>query len=212
MIDNRYHFSSKGTSSEFPLYIYPNKTEQKKLGEEANNLFDDTDAPPLRKSNLDEAILQKISRGLGLGFVPEKTEGDKSTFAPIDLLDYIYAVLHSPAYREKYKEFLKIDFPRVPYPTDKSTFWQLAELGGKLRQIHLLESPVVNKLITQYPQSGDNVVTKPKFTKRDGKSVGDVYINDTQYFAGVPEVAWNFYIGGYQPAQKWLKDRQRQDA
>jgi len=193
-------------SAVFPLYLYPNKTEQQKLGEDTNNLFDDTAAPPLRKPNLDEAIIQKISFGLGLNFVPEKTD-DKSTFAPIDVLDYIYAVLHSPAYREKYKEFLKIDFPRVPYPTDKSTFWQLAELGGKLRQIHLLESPVVNKLITQYPQSGDNVVTKPKFTKRAGKSVGDVYINDTQYFAGVPEVAWNFYIGGYQPAQKWLKDR-----
>ena len=36
---------------------------------------------------------------------------------------------------------------------------------------------------------------------------GKVYINKDQYFGNVPEVAWNFYIGGYQPAQKWLKDR-----
>jgi predicted helicase len=110
-------------------------------------------------------------------------------------------VLHSPTYREKYKEFLKIDFPRVPYPKDKETFFKLVQLGGELRQIHLLESPAVEKYITQYPVDGDNAVNKIKFL--DGK----VYINDTQYFAGVPEVAWSFFIGGYQPAQKWLKDR-----
>ncbi len=123
------------------------------------------------------------------------------TFAPIDILDYIYAVLHSPTYREKYKEFLKIDFPRVPYPKEKEVFWQLVKFGGELRQIHLLESPVVDNYITQYPIDGNNEVVKPVFKD------GSVFINDTQYFANVPEVAWNFYIGGYQPAQKWLKDR-----
>ena len=116
-------------------------------------------------------------------------------------MDYIYAVLHSPTYREKYKEFLKIDFPRVPYPQNKETFWQLVKLGGEIRQIHLLESPTVENFITQYPESGDSEVTKPNY--KDGK----VYINDEQYFDNVPEVAWNFFIGGYQPAQKWLKDR-----
>lgn len=121
-------------------------------------------------------------------------------FSPIDLLDYIYAVLHSPNYRERYKEFLKIDFPRVPYPTI-DTFWQLVELGSQLRQIHLLESPVVTNYITSYPIDGDNIVDKPSY--KDGK----VYINKEQYFDNVPEDAWNFYIGGYQPAQKWLKDR-----
>ncbi|WP_221406303.1 type ISP restriction/modification enzyme [Daejeonella rubra] len=142
------------------------------------------------------------------------------TFAPIDLLDYIYAVLHSPSYREKYKEFLKIDFPRVPYPENQETFWKLVKLGGEIRQIHLLESAEVNEYITQYPIDGDNIVTKIKFEENyeiiDGDTVtfmdpvypmGRVYINDTQYFQIVPEVAWNFYIGGYQPAQKWLKDR-----
>jgi hypothetical protein len=89
----------------------------------------------------------------------------------------------------------------VPYPKDKDTFWQLVNLGGQIRQIHLLESPTVEKYITQYPIDGDNVVTKPKY--QDGK----VYINDTQYFDNVPQIAWEFYIGGYQPAQKWLKDR-----
>jgi very-short-patch-repair endonuclease len=122
-------------------------------------------------------------------------------FAPIDLLDYIYAVLHSPTYREKYKEFLKIDFPRVPYPENADTFWKLVQLGSELRQLHLLESPVVEQFITTYPASGDNKVSKVRY------ECGKVWINATQYFAGVPEIAWGFYIGGYQPAQKWLKDR-----
>ena len=124
------------------------------------------------------------------------------SFAPIDIIDYVYAILYSPTYREKYKEFLKIDFPRVPYPIDIVTFWQLVVLGGELRQIHLLESDVVNNFITQYPINGNDVVTK-KANYEDGK----VWISKTQYFDHVPQVAWEFYIGGYQPAQKWLKDR-----
>ena len=139
----------------------------------------------------------------------------------VDILDYIYAVLHSPTYREKYKEFLKIDFPRVPYPKVRDTFFQLCELGRELRQIHLLESPVVENYITQYPLDGNNVVEKPRFQPyayesempdKNGNIVypdylGAVFINDTQYFSDVPTSAWEFYIGGYQPAQKWLKDR-----
>lgn len=138
----------------------------------------------------------------------------EGNFAPIDILDYIYAVLHSPSYREKYKEFLKIDFPRIPYPKDQDTFWQLVKLGGEIRQIHLLESPKVEQYLTQYPIDGDNLVGKPRFVNspplegcpQDGV-VGNVYINETQYFGNVPLTAWKFYIGGYQPAQKWLKDR-----
>ncbi len=173
----------------YPLYLYPeNNTQQ--------NAFETTERVP----NLNMEIVNQIATGLGLIFTNEKEETTK-TFAPIDLLDYIYAVLHSPTYREKYKEFLKIDFPRVPAPQDHETFWKLVKLGGELRQIHLLESPLVEKYITGYPEDGDNVVTKPTYKN------GHVYINDTQYFSNVPEVAWNFYIGGYQPAQKWLKDR-----
>ncbi|HPB01394.1 MAG TPA: DNA methyltransferase, partial [Bacteroidales bacterium] len=89
----------------------------------------------------------------------------------------------------------------VPYPENAEQFWALVKLGGELRQLHLLESLKVDNYITQYPVAGDNVVEKPRY------EAGRVYINDTQYFDNVPEVAWNFYIGGYQPAQKWLKDR-----
>jgi len=152
-----------------------------------------------------------------LRFTNEK-EQTPDTFAPIDILDYIYAVLHSPTYRDKYKEFLKIDFPRVPYPKDAATFWQLVALGSELRQIHLLESPVVSKLITQYPVGGSNIVGKIRYdvsagstSEVDSATIGNVYINETQYFANVPQVAWEFYIGGYQPAQKWLKDRKERE-
>lgn len=122
-------------------------------------------------------------------------------FCAVDMLDYIYAVLHSPTFREKYKEFLKIDFPRVTYPKDTTAFWELVRLGKQVRELHLLESPLVKEYITQYPMGGDNLVGKLDY--RDG----NVYINETQYFADVPQIAWEFYIGGYQPAQKWLKDR-----
>ena len=140
------------------------------------------------------------------------TLSEDGAFTPIDILDYIYAVLHSHTYREKYKESLKIDFPRVPYPKDKETFWQLVKLGGEIRQIHLLESPKVEQYITEYPIDGDNVVVKPHYfpipqNEKTGDLQGNVYINETQYFANVPLKAWEFYIVGYQPAQKWLKDR-----
>ena len=89
----------------------------------------------------------------------------------------------------------------MSYPENAETFWKLVKLGGELRQIHLLESPVVNNLITTYPVNGNNKVTKVKF------EAGKVWINETQYFDKVPQIGWEFYIGGYQPAQKWLKDR-----
>jgi predicted helicase len=208
----------------FPLYLYPETSSQQNLLETNT-----------RKPNLNPEIVKQIAEGLGIAFVSEKTtqsgfetltglqnpdKENPNTFAPIDLLDYIYAVLHSPNYREKYKEFLKIDFPRVPYPNDTQTFWKLVALGGELRQIHLIESPIVEKYITQYPEDGTNIVTKPKYEQRNyviendliihndtPEPMGRVHINETQYFDNVPEVAWNFYIGGYQPAQKWLKDR-----
>jgi hypothetical protein len=250
-ITNRDYITNHTYS--YPLYIYPYTSKQ--------DVFESSD----RKPNLNEEIVQQIAEKLGLKFTNEKemlnqVQSDGSgSFAPIDILDYIYAVLHSPSYREKYKEFLKIDFPRVPYPKDKETFWKLVKLGGEIRLIHLLESPTIDRFITQYPIDGDNIVGKVKFipypkTKNEESKIytqsdsdetshievdrtsfpqphlssnddmllhepneeyitkgdlglGKVYINDTQYFDNVPEVAWHFYIGGYQPAQKWLKDR-----
>jgi predicted helicase len=123
--------------------------------------------------------------------------------SPEDILDYIYAVLHSPNFREKYKEFLKIDFPRVPYPKDKKQFDRLVALGRELRELHLLESPKFKNPITTFSQPGSGIV-EAKYPKYENNKI---FINEIQYFGDVPEIAWNFYIGGYQPAQKWLKDR-----
>jgi predicted helicase len=180
---------TKETTYTFPLYLYLKGNGQQTLVQNEE-----------RVPNLNTEIVNQIVEKVGLTFTNEK-ETTKDTFAPIDILDYIYAVLHSPTYREKYKEFLKIDFPRIPCPKDQDTFYKLVKLGGELRQIHLLESPIVDKSISKYPETGTNIVGKPKYEN------GKVMINETQYFEDVPEVAWNFYIGGYQPAQKWLKDR-----
>ncbi len=168
-----------------------------------------------RVPNLKKEIITQISQKLGLEFKTEK-QNNTTTFAPIDILDYIYAVLHSPKYREKYKEFLKIDFPRIPFPKNNDTeaFWELVNLGSKIRKIHLLESDIVNNFITSYLVEGksendnnDNEVEKPRFVLNKKLQIGKVFINETQYFDNIPVTAWEFYIGGYQPAQKWLKDR-----
>lgn len=172
-----------------PLYLYVDFKGQQTI---TNNVP--------RHPNLKKEIVDEFSNLLGLEFTPEK-ELAPTTFAPIDILDYAYSILYSPTYRAKYKEYLKVDFPRIPHPKDKETFWQLVKLGGKLRQIHLLETPVVGKSITTYPVVGTNEVGKVKF------ELGKVWINAEQYFDGVSPIAWEFYIGGYQPAQKWLKDR-----
>jgi predicted helicase len=200
----------------FPLYLYPETTAQQS-----------TEATNHRTPNLNQQLVKQIAEKLGLPFVAEKNlRGFKNlagltatetnnTFAPIDLLDYIYAVLHSPTYRTTYKEFLKIDFPRVPYPKI-NTFWQFVKLGGELRQLHLLatqESKTsFGRQNISYPIDGDNCITR-KLNKHDFEitdtenKLGRVWINNTQYFNNVPHTAWEFYIGGYQPAQKWLKDR-----
>ena len=195
----------------FPLYLYPDSI--------GLNFEIETRTP-----NFDTKLVNSIVARLDHTFVPNNniivdlTKSSKGAVYPINIVDYIYAVLHSPEYREKYKEFLKIDFPRIPYPTDADTFWKLVALGKELREIHLMESPKVEEYITGYPEDGDNMVTRkitsksPGFELKDeAKKTGMVWINDTQYFSDVPEVAWNFYIGGYQPAQKWLKDRKERE-
>ena len=190
----------------FPLYLYPSESE----------LGFDTE----RKPNLDETIWRTIENWVqyGKAFKPLTTnerngelgfdaEPEQPHFlAPEDIFDYIYGVLHSPSYRAKYKEFLKVDFPRIPYPKDQAEFEHFRSFGNQLRELHLMhnvpESPVT------FPNAGSMQVDalRWEWNKDDGYS-GNVYINETQCFEGVPAEAWDFYIGGYQPAQKWLKDR-----
>ena len=191
----------------FPLYLYAN---------EKDGIFEEI----ARKPNLKKEIVDNISKNIGLSFTNEK-EDKKNTYAPIDILDYIYAVLHSPTYRDKYKEFLKIDFPRIPYPKDAKTFWTLVKLGKEIREIHLLESPKVNEFITSYDSvenaESDHDKITTKIAKKDWdiidseKQLGRIWINESKYFNNIPLSVWEFYIGGYQPAQKWLKDRRERE-
>ena len=184
---------TKETTYVFPLYLYEGKK---------------------RRPNLNPKIISELEQKLELTFTPEydKKQGNSSSvpavssvrdnsFTPINLFDYIYAVLHSPAYRETYREFLKIDFPRIPYPTKKKNFWKLVALGGELRQLHLLEGSGFEKIDAGSVPSEKVFVEKVKYAN------GNVFANEDFCFDGVSETAWEFYIGGYQPAQKWLKDR-----
>ena len=166
----------------FPLYIYADSQD-----------FDLT-----REPNVNMKMVNTFALKTGLTFTKEK-EDNKETFSPIDILDYIYGILHSNKYRKKYAEFLKIDFPRVPYPQDKTYFREIAQLGAELRKFHLLEGNI--SLITSYPVAGDNNIEEISYQN------DRVYINKNQFFDKVPTTVWEFFIGGYQPAQKWLKDR-----
>jgi predicted helicase len=165
-----------------PLYIYP---------------FDN---PNERTPNLNEAIVAFLSEKIGLTLTAEK-QGNENTFAPIDILDYIYAVLYSNKYREKFREFLKIDFPRVPYPTSTEEFRIFSSIGSVLRNLHLLENASPATDTANFPVSGSNVIEKHSYTDNQ------VWVNKQQYFDNIPQATWEYYIGGYQPAKKWLKDR-----
>lgn len=176
-----------GSGYVFPLYTYHDKN-----------------GSMTRQPNLDMEIVGQIAEKIGLQFEVEKS-GDEAMFAPIDLLDYIYGVLHSPSYRKEFNEFLKVDFPRIPYPTDAGEFRRIAKIGGELRKVHLME--VKPPILTQFNVSGSNIVEVTKITDGDSADVCKIWINAEQYFDNVPRVAWEFFIGGYQPAQKWLKDR-----
>lgn len=177
LFDNRGVYSNKGISQASPLYIYPNQS----------------DLDQARRVNFDPALYAKL-QGLA-------TDAQRGTPDEVAVFDYIYGVLHTPAYRQKYAEFLKTDFPRIPWPETPATFWATADLGGELRRLHLMDPDAVGTPTHSFTGDGDNVVDKPRFA--DGK----VWINASQCFERVPESAWSFYIGGYQPAQKWLKDR-----
>jgi predicted helicase len=143
-------------------------------------------------SNLNNDILKDVEKVIG------------STTAE-NIFDYVYGYLHDKKYREKYNEFLKIDFPRVPYPANKAEFDKYVDMGNKLRMLHLMDAKTLESIETKitFPESGSDILEDkyPKYVDRK------VYINENQYFGNVSKEAWEFYIGGYQPAQKWLKDR-----
>jgi predicted helicase len=171
----------------FPLYIYP--------------ADDELDASAGRRPNINPEFLKALAEKLKL---PQAgPHGLPQDVTPEDVFHYAYAVFHSPTYRTRYAEFLKIDFPRLPLTGNRDLFFRLAALGGDLVALHLMESPKLNDLITEFPVKGTDTVEKVRYNDKDGR----VWINPTQYFGEVPVAIWNFHIGGYQVCEKWLKDR-----
>ena len=125
-----------------------------------------------------------------------------------EIFHYIYAVLYSPSYRERYTDFLSLDFPRIPFPNKKELFEEMAELGERIVALHLLRSPELDTPLSRFEGQGDNQIAK---NKREGFRYSPdrerLYINKTQYFAPLPKEIWGYTIGGYQVCKKWLKDR-----
>jgi hypothetical protein len=168
---------SSTQSCVFPLYLYP--SEQ--------------DLDQSRRVNFDPKLYARLQT---LATHPAHGTPDE-----VQVFDYIYGILHCPAYRATYAEFLKIDFPRIPWPASADAFWDVSAIGTTLRRLHLMDPATIGPTPYPFQGDGDGKVEAPRYA--DGK----VWINRTQHFDGVPEVSWTFFIGGYQPAQKWLKDR-----
>lgn len=171
----------------FPLYLYPTIDRQ--------GLFahDETSE---RKPNLNPSFVAVLTAAYGTAPTPE------------DIFNYIYAVLYATAYRTKYAEFLRMDFPRIPFTSNTKLFKRLAELGEKLVALHLLKSPELDPPACRFEGEGDGRVCKDrKNGLRYDAAEERVYINSAQHFAPVPESVWNYQVGGYQVCEKWLKDR-----
>ena len=210
-VDNRAFYSNKGIMSFAPLYLYPGvgKTDRSLLSHW-------TQGKDGRTPNLDSGFVEQIAAATELRFVSDGRGDLRKTFGPENVFAWIYAVFHSPCYRERYEAQLKLDFPRVPPPGSAELFRQLAKTGHELLVLHVLESLKLDEFITTY--------TGPKCPEvgRVGWSDGTVWLDAGKTiareghratkpgsigFQGVPEEVWDFHIGGYQVCHKWLKDR-----
>jgi len=180
-----------------PIYLYP----------EEGTLDQST------RVNFEPKLYARIREAAGLTgpqIEPDGTDAFRKATGEahpdeVKVFDYIYGVLHSPTYRATYAEFLKIDFPRIPFPTSPETFRAISEKGEALRRLHLMEPEAIGATPHPFHGKGNSEVDKPRH--EPAENGGRVWINPDQYFDGVPALAWEFHIGGYQPAQKWLKDR-----
>lgn len=187
-------FSESSTQSvSFPLYLFPKEDD---LDQSVQINFDPTLYDKIRKS----AGLTKRGVAPGPTGAFRKAVGDARP-DEIKVFDYIYGVLHSPAYRTNFGSFLKEGYPRVPFPTDAAQFKHFSELGESLRRLHLMEDKAIGDTPFPFDGEGDGVVVKPKY------EAGKIWINRHQSFGNVPLVAWEFPLAGYQPAQHWLKHR-----
>ncbi len=174
-----------------PLYTYP-KEEQ---------------AGWAREPNLVPEFTQAFADAVGLDFIREGNGDLSTTFGPEDIFHYLYSVLHSPKYRRRYADSLKSDFPLVPLPGSQALFSNLCRPGARLISLHLMEAQSDEVPITFFPVPGSNQVDKVRYTAPAAGLSGRVWINRAQYFDDVPQATYAFTMGGYRPAEKWLKDR-----
>jgi predicted helicase len=206
-ISDHNFISNLGGCNVFPLYLYPveGKEQPDKSGGKEGGVQAVIQTQIKREPNLNPEFIEAASEKLGLQFVSDGKGDLKETFGPEDVFNYAYAVFHSPTYRSRYAEFLKIDFPRLPLTSDKELFKTLVEKGVELVSLHLMEAPGLEQQRTKikFDVSGSNIVEKVTYDETAKR----VYINKEQYFEGVSPEVWNFHIGGYQVCQKWLKDR-----
>ena len=180
--EGNYLQSAKGGNS-FPLWLYPS--------DQPADLIEA--AQTERRPNLSDAFVAALKAAQGRAISPE------------DTLAYLYAVLYTPGYRQRYADFLRRDFPRVPLSSDKKLFAAFVRLGHELIGLHTLQAPPAR--ISGFPVAGTGEVVRPRFAIEAGQGAGRVWINDAQYFDGVPQAVWDMHIGGYRVAEKWLKDR-----
>ena len=203
------YVSNKTRERGYTLPLYLRATGQ----EVASGLYSSGD----RRPNLSPAFLKDVESRLDLAFLSSGRGDLETSFGPEDVFDYIYAVLHSATYRSRYAEFLKTDFPRIPFTSDRDAFRRLCGLGRELVALHLLEPGALSRLITHYPVKGDDTVAagypkylapgEPEPGAGQPLAQGRVYINKAQYFEGIRPEVWQFHVGGYQVCEKWLKDR-----
>ena len=197
--------SAYANNTVFPLYLYTEtQTAEKKKspGSSVMMLFDKPSGGyKVRKPNINPELHALLNNTFNPQ--PVTTLGKQKPFdvSPEEIFYYIYAVLYSNTYRQKYQEFLKIDFPRIPFTKNYQLFQKLAQFGKELTELHLLKSPDLRNPTAKFQGKNNNVVEKREYQK------GRVYINDEQYFEGIKPEVWNYHIGGYQVLDKWLKDR-----
>ena len=171
-----------GSGYLFPLYLYPEENSGDWLEQQQTE----------RKPNLAPQVLEKLTATFG------------KTPAPEGILYYIYGIFYSNTYREKYAEFLKIDFPRIPFTSNYKLFQQISSLGEEVASLHLMKSSELDNPISKYNGSGeDNKIVKPKYNEEEKRA----YINNDKYFDNIEPEVWNYMIGGYQVLHKYLKDR-----
>jgi predicted helicase len=170
----------------FPLYLYPGESTGP-IHELPLRAKSETHRTP----NLSSEFLSAVKESLGSEPTTE------------EILFYIYAVLYSPTYRKRYEEFLKIDFPRVPLPSNYEVFKELSRLGKELIDLHLLKHPDLEKTKVGFPKSGSNKVEKVGYVEESQR----VFINKEQYFDGIQKQVWEYQIGAYSVIEKYLKDR-----